>query len=118
MNARTTEFLNKAKEMGGTLVSKQDFLKYVKDSFSPDAELPASEPAPDWLDCPFVSYEIRQPRDYWDANPFQVHLEWYGIDESTGYVFAANRLFGPGGTGKDLVASFKRAIEIKYALVR
>lgn len=118
MNATTTELLNKAKEAGGTLVSKEHFLKSVKDIFSPDAELPASRPNPDWLDCPLVSYEIRQPRDYPMANPFRTLLEWFGIDESKGYAVVAGCLYGSAGTGEDLEASFKRAIENKYALVR
>ena len=118
MNEKTTELLNRAKEMNGTLVSKEHFLKSVKDIFSPDVELPASRPAYDWLDCPLVSYEIRQPRDYPMANPFRVHLEWFGIDEFRGYVVVAGCLFGSGGNGEDLEASFKRAIENKYALIR
>lgn len=118
MNAKTTELLNRAKEMNGTLVSKEHFLKSVKDFFSPDSELPASRPAPDWLDCPLVSYEIRQPRDYPMANPFRTLLEWLGIDESMGYAVVAGCLFGSGGTGEDLTASFKRAVENKYALIR
>ena len=118
MNAKTTELLNRAKEMNGTLVSKEHFLKSVKDFFSPDSELPASRPAPDWLDCPLVSYEIRQPRDYPMANPFRTLIEWFGINESMGYAVVAGCLFGSGGTGEDVTASFKRAVENKYALIR
>lgn len=110
MNADTEKWLKWAKDGNGSLISKQDFINAVKDVFSPTDPLPKSEPTPDEFDNPYLSYEIGQDHHTrWDANPFKVFLEWYGLDESTGYVILGNHLFGNGGKIDDLRDIFRKA---------
>lgn len=110
MNADTEKWLKWAKDGKGSLIPKQDFINAVKDVFSPKNPLPKSGPTPKEFDNPYLSYEIGQDHHTrWDANPFQVFLEWYGLDESTGYVLLGNHLFGNGGKIDDLRDIFNKA---------
>ena len=110
MNADTEKWLKWAKDNKGSLISKQDFINAIKDVFSTNSTLPKSGPAPKEFDNPYLSYEIGQDHHTrWDANPFKVFLEWYGLDESTGYVILSNHLFGNGGKIDDLRDIFRKA---------
>ena len=108
MNAKTKESLDTAKAEKGSLISKKDFIKVVKDVFSPKDPLPKSEPAPDEFDNPYLGYELRQSPKRFMSNPFRVLLQWYGVDDTQGYVVLFNHLFGNGGTAKDLKDILKK----------
>ena len=108
MNEKTKQSLDTAKAENGSLISKKDFMDAVKKAFSPKDPLPKSEPAPDDFDNPYLGYEIRQPRTRFMSNPFKVFLQWFGADENNGYVVLFNRLFGNGGTAKDLKDLLKK----------
>ena len=70
MNEKTKQSLDTAKAENGSLISKKDFVKVIKEVFSPNDPLPKSEPAPDDFDNPYLGYEIRQDaRTRRDANP-------------------------------------------------
>lgn len=107
MNEKTQQSLDKAKSANGSLISKQDFIKAVKDAFSPEHPLPKSEPAPDEFDNPYVGYVLRQSLLRVMPNPFLVRLQWFGADEENGYVVLFNHMFGNGGTAKDLIDVLK-----------
>ena len=107
MNEKTRQSLDKAKAANGSLISKQDFIKAVKDAFSPEYPLPKSEPAPGEFDNPYVGYVLRQSLLRVMPNPFLVRLQWFGADEENGYVVLFNHMFGNGGTAKDLIDVLK-----------
>ena len=118
MNEKTKQSLDTAKAENGSLISKQDFINAVKDVFSPKSPLPKSEPAPEEFDNPYIAYEIGQdPHTRWDANPFRVLLQWFGVDDTHGYIVLFNHLFGNGGTAKDLKDIFKQVKKEDYFLV-
>lgn len=102
MNEKTKQSLDTAKAKNGSLISKQDFINAVKDAFSPEHPLPKSEPAPGEFDNPYVGYVIRQSLQRFMANPLMTRLQWFGVDDSLGYVVLSNHLFLNGGTAKDL----------------
>ena len=119
MNETTKKFLDTAKAENASRISKQDFINAVKDVFSQDTPLPTSLSAPDDFRNPYVGYEVKQDaHTHWGANPFQVLIEWYGIDDITGYVLVYHHLFGNGGTADDLVKALKFMQDAeKYFLV-
>lgn len=98
MNEKTRQSLDKAKASNGSLISKQDFINVVKDVFSPKYPLPKSGPAPGNFDNPYVGFVLRQSPRRFMTNPFLVMLQWFGADESLGYVVLFNHMFGNGGT--------------------
>jgi len=108
MNEKTKQSLDIAKAENGSLISKQDFIKVVKDVFSPNDPLPKSEPVPDEFDNPYLGYELRQSPKRFMANPFRVLLQWFGADEENGYVILFNHMFGNGGTAKELKDVLKK----------
>lgn len=102
MNEKTKQSLDTAKAENGALISKKDFVKVIKDVFSPKDPLPKSESAPEEFDNPYMGYVIRQSRKRFMANPFRVLLQWFGVDEENGYVVLFNHMLGNGVTAKDL----------------
>ncbi len=94
MNEKTRRSLNAAKASNGSLIHKNDFIMAVKDVFSPKYPLPKSEPAPGNFDNPYVGFVLLQRFMH---NPFLVRLQWFGADESLGYVVLSNHMFGNGG---------------------
>lgn len=107
MNEKTRQSLDKAKSANGSLISKQDFIKAVKDAFSPEHPLPKSELAPSEFDNPYVGYVIRQSLLRVMPNPLMTRIQWFGVDDSLGYVVLSNHLFLNGGTAKDLTDVLK-----------
>lgn len=118
MNEKTKQSLDTAKAENGSLISKKDFMDAVKEVFSPDAPLPKSELAPDYFDNPYVGFVLRQSPKRFMTNPFLVRLQWFGADDSLGYVVLFNHMFGNGGAIdhlKDILKKFHK--DEGYSLV-